>query len=225
MVIRRLCPDLQARTIVEKINDSASSKSEIIGTYVPGQALCPQRVWDRSFETQQSDSESPNVTQLANAFRFELREAEICRVRPIAKTVLNKVVTLVLASKLFSDLSSEDIALGLTKAYSVLFRGYRYVWMSPFTKKHVEIILHRSQQAQTKLFKEMKEVERGDPDLREYQEAFLTAVEAGRADLGLEARCYGGEKSSADFVQEIMDLFWPVVVCQRCLMKRLDERC
>lgn len=127
--------------MVEGLKDDRPS-IELGGTndYVYGKTpLDPEGGWDLYFVKQRYASRLVESTQIVNNFKYELAEAEFHRIRQLAKRIEPKVVQIILATKLHSDLSSVDIALGLTNLYSILARGLRYVWMFPFTELHVEI--------------------------------------------------------------------------------------
>ncbi|KAF6225726.1 hypothetical protein HO133_009727 [Letharia lupina] len=153
------------------------------------------------------------VTQLVNTFKIELREAEASGIRALAKSIELQVVLIILANKLFSDLSSADIALGLTNRYSHLVRGYRYVWMFPFTEMHVELVWNRSQVAQTEPFKVLAEKNGQQMSVRRFLMAFMRDVVAGRADktLVLDPRSCGNERSAANLVEDVIGLFMSCV--------------
>ena len=147
------------------------------------------------------------MTQLVNTFNIELREAEVCGIRDLAKGMELEVVKIILTSKVFWDFSSRDIALGLTHRYSRLVRGCRYVWMFPFTEEQVEIVWCRSQMTQNEPF--MVTVYTTTQEREELQKAFLRDVKAGRADktLDFDPRSCGNEKSAADLPEEVLRLF------------------
>lgn len=149
------------------------------------------------------------MTQLVNTFKIELREAEVCNIRALAKSIEPQVVQIILANKLFSDLSSADIALGLTNRYSNLVRDYRYVWIVPFTELHVETVWYSSQLAQTISFKMVAEEKRQQMEMKNFLMAFMRDVVAGLADetLGLDPRSRGNEESAASLVEEVIILF------------------
>ena len=107
--------------------------------YTAKKPLDPEGGWDRYFVKQRYASTPVESTQLVNTFNSDLAEAEFHRIRQLAKRIEPKVVQIILATKLHSELSSVDIALGLTNIFSILARGLRYVWMFPFTQLHVEI--------------------------------------------------------------------------------------
>lgn len=70
-----------------------------------------------------------------------LRKGAAClQTRTLAKVIEPRVVLFILATKLLSDLSSVDIALGSIDCLSKLFRRCRYMWISPFTETHVETV-------------------------------------------------------------------------------------
>ena len=121
-------------------DDRPSGELGGINDYVYGKIpLDPEGGWERDFVKQRYASRPAGSTLLVNTFNCDLRDAELRHIRQSAKTIKPKVVQSVLATKLHSDLSSVDIALGLTNLYSVLARGLRHVWMFPFTELHVEI--------------------------------------------------------------------------------------
>lgn len=132
------------------------------------------------------------------------------------------IVIDILTFKLFSGLSSLDIALGLTNRYSKSVRGYRYVWMFPFTSMHVELVWARSQSPQTEIFKCIARGDRQQPPLRNFLTAFMEEVEAGRADetLRIDPRSCGNERSAANLVEEVINLF-----SSRVDSKDILERC
>lgn len=127
--------------MVEGLKDNRSS-IEVggINDYKYGlKSLDPEGGWNRYLEKQLYASGHFASSHLVNAFKLDLRDAEVHEMRLVAKRNEPRAVQNILATKLFSDLSSIDIALGLSRAYSHLDRGSRYKWMFPFTEKHVEI--------------------------------------------------------------------------------------
>lgn len=111
--------------------------------------------WYRAFERERHAFRRLEVTQVVSTFNIEFREAEASDVRTLAYIIEPRVVLFILATKLFSDLSSVDIALGSIDCLSKLFRRCRYMWISPFTETHVETVWYRSKLAQIKSFKMM----------------------------------------------------------------------
>ena len=179
--------------------------------------------WYRDFKRHRYTSRLPEIQQLVNNFNIELREAEIREVLALAKTMEPDIVIDILTIKLFSDLSSLDIALGLTNRYSQSVRDYRYVWMFPFTNIHVEFVWARSQSPQTEIFKCIARGNRQQPRLRKFLTAFMEEVEAGRADetLRIDPRSCGNEGSAANLVEEVIHLFSSCVdskdILERCM--------
>ena len=149
------------------------------------------------------------MIQLVNTFKIELREAEVLSVRQFAEAMEPEVVEITLISKLFSDFSSRDIALGLTHRYSRFGQNHicRYVWMLPFRKYHVEYIWDISQLAQNEHLK----VTAGTTGQQreELLTAFSKDVIAGRANktLAFDPRSYGNEPSAASLPEEVLRLF------------------
>ena len=156
-----------------------------------------------------STSESLERTQIINTFKIELREAEVCNVLALAKRIAPDIVLVIRATKLYSNLSSLDIAHGLTNRCSKLVRGYRYVWMCPFTEMQVENIWNRSRLAKTKTSNYIGGKTRQLPTFLDLLEAFKRDVIAGRADeaLRLDPRSCGNETSAANLVEEVVHLF------------------
>lgn len=93
--------------------------------------------WYRAFERERHAFRRLEVTQVVSTFNIEFREAEASDVRTLAYIIEPRVVLFILATKLFSDLSSVDLALGLVYCLFKLFRDCRYMWISPFTETHV----------------------------------------------------------------------------------------
>ena len=172
-------------------------------------------------------SESPKVRHLVNRFNIELREAEICSIRAIAKNIEQAVVLLILTNKIFTNLSFADIALGLTHDYSTLARGCRFVWAYPFTGKHVETVWDQSRRAHNNdLFKEIAGQERQEESLQRLLKDFMEKVVAGRADKEgrLDPRCFGKEKSAANLVDEVLLVFLRRVNSQSMLAALMAEQ-
>lgn len=174
-----------------------------------GQRQDPEGGWHRVFGRQQYAFRFPKMTRLINTFNIELRETEVFVVRLLAEKFEPRVVEVILASKLYLNLSYEDIALGLTRGFSYLLRGYRYVWMLPFKKRHVEIVWYRSQLAQTESLRRIAGKDRQEENFSRFLMLFMKCVESGRADerLGLDPRSCGNGTSAANLVEEVMRLF------------------
>lgn len=93
-------------------DDRPSGEVGGINHYMHGRnSLNPEGGWNRFFEKLRYASRLSASTQLVNAFNFDLGAAEFHRVRLTAERIEPKVVHVILATKLFTDLSSEDIAL------------------------------------------------------------------------------------------------------------------
>lgn len=198
------CEDLE-----ELNDDRPGCEVGRIDEYTYGQPQNPEGGWPRVFGRQQNAFRLPNLTRLINTFKIELREAQASDVRALAKAIEPRIVLVILASKFFLDLSSADVALGLTHRCSKLFRGYRYVWLIPFEECHVETVWYRSQLAQTESFKLVAGMDRQQSTFRRLLISFMEDVESGRADerLWLDPRSCGNERSAADLVEEIISLF------------------
>ena len=140
---------------------------------------------------------------------MELREAEVDSARRRVGRLRKYVVSSVLRCKLFTELSSADIAIGVTSMYSREFKGYRYVWTTPFTAKNVETIWYCSQRAQSKTFRREAGKTKDNEALRSYLWHFKKVVEGGRADemSVVDPRSYGNVESAINLVGEIMRLF------------------
>lgn len=132
--------DIETLKMIEGLNNNRPS-GEVggINNYKYGEnPLDPEGGWNRHVDKQMYDSGRFASSQIVSTFKLDLRDAEVHYIRLAAKRIEPRIVQIVLATKLFSNLSSIDIALGLTSLYSILAKG-RYVWMFPFTEKHVEI--------------------------------------------------------------------------------------
>ncbi len=201
-----------ARIVEALIHDWTSRERRSINDYMHG-----------NFERQDT-SGSPEITQIINTFKIELREAEVCIVRAIAKRVGPDIVLDILCTKLSTDLSFLDIACGLTNRYSNLVRGYRYVWMCPFTETQVETIWNRSQLAKTKTWNYIAGKTKGLP-MPDFLKAFKRDVRAARADeaLRLDPRCCGNETSAANLVEEVVHLFLCCVASKTILEAVITE--
>ena len=213
--------------IVEGLNENRpTGEFGGIDDYMYGQPLEPEGGWSRVFERLQYTSRLAEVTKLVNAFKIELREAEAYRVRNLAKKIEPHIVTIILTNKLFSDLSSADIALGLTNRYSRLVQGQRYVWVFPFTEMHVELIWHRSQLDRFEFFEKVARYNKQGRWLRRLLMTFMKRVEAGRADetSGLDPRSCGNEESAANLVEEVIHSFLSFVDSKHILQGVMTEQ-
>lgn len=192
--------------------------------YIPGQPLDPEY---RAFERERHAFKRPEVTQLVNPFQIEFREAEASDIRLFAKMIEPIIVRCILVTKLFSDLSSIDIALGINYRLFNSVGVVRFAWQSLFTESHVETIWYHSKLAQTESFKMMARRNRHARELRGYLCAYKTDLAAGRADetWGPDPRCFGNERSAADLVEEIIYQFLSCVDGKNILEKCLSEQC
>ena len=222
------CVDIKDARIVEGlVDDRTSLDGRSINDYTRPEPLDSEREWYQVFERQQYTSRSPEVTQIINTFRIELREAEMFDVLALAKRIGPEIVLVIRATKIRSDLSSLDIACGLTNRYSKFVRGYRYVWMCPFTEMHVETIWYRSQLAKNESFKYLaRGIAIGQlPTLTDLIEAFKKDVGAGGADkaLRLDPRSSGDETSAVNFAAEVVRQFLSCVAGKAILETAITE--
>ena len=114
----------EARIVKRQTYNKSSSRVGGVIEYQHGtQTLEPD---DSEYRRRWYASRPPEVTQLINTFNFELYGAEAYREQRLVETMRDDVVKAVLASKIFSDLSSFDTSLGMTSVVFEKLTGYKY---------------------------------------------------------------------------------------------------